>query len=110
MEHVAHKDEILLDQRTIEAIALDERFTQGLVRCRVDHHVDRVADGVDAKEHDDRHGDHDHERLKNTLNKKTDHAVSCMALRCRRTMRKPRRPLEVRLNDKGRGTRGPSPK
>ena len=80
MQHVVHEHEILLDQRTIEAIALDQRFAQGLVGCRIDHHIDRVADGIDAKEHDDRHGDHDHERLQNALNKKTDHAVPCRIL------------------------------
>ena len=67
VQHVAHEDEILLDQGTVEAVALDQRLAQRLVGGRVDHHVDRIADGVDAKEDDDRHGDHDHERLQNAL-------------------------------------------
>jgi hypothetical protein len=48
MQHVVHEHEILLDQGTIEAVALDQRFAQGLVRSRIDHHVDRIADGIDA--------------------------------------------------------------
>ena len=83
VQHVVHEDEVLLDQRTIEAVALDQRLAQGLIGGRIDHHVDRVADGIDAQEHDDRHGDHDHERLQNALDKKTDHAVPCMDSCCR---------------------------
>ena len=80
MQHVVHEHEVLLDQRTIEAVAVDQGFAQGLIGCGIDHHVDRVADGIDAQKHDDRHGDHDHERLQNALDKKTDHAVPCRIL------------------------------
>ncbi len=61
----------------IEAVALDECLAQRLIGGRVDHHIDRVADGVDANEHDHRHRDDHQKRLQNALDKKTDHTYPC---------------------------------
>ena len=73
MQQVAHEDEVLRVQRAVETIALYQAFTQRLAGGRIDHDVDRVADGVHPDKHQHRHCHDDQHRLQQALYEKPDH-------------------------------------
>src|SRR3546814_14566388 len=60
---VGDEDEELLPQRLVEAEAGDRRCPLVLVGLWIDQDVDRVADGVDADEHQHCHYGNDEEAL-----------------------------------------------
>ena len=49
------------------------RFPNILGRIRGNQHVNRIADGIDAKEDKRRHGQHDESRLNEALNDIPEH-------------------------------------
>ena len=73
LEHIADEGEILLPQGLVEPVLPDQVLADLLACARVDHHVDRVADRVDANKDDDRHDEHDHHRLYQSTDKIAKH-------------------------------------
>jgi hypothetical protein len=62
-DRAQHEVPVLLDQRPVEPQPCDDRRFLVLGCRRIDQDIDRVADHVDADEHDDRHDRHHLEAL-----------------------------------------------
>ena len=71
--HPLQKVEILLADRPVEPEGLDRALDLRLVRLRIDQHVDRVADDVDAEKDDQRHQKDNQGRLKQAANNEHCH-------------------------------------
>src|SRR6185369_11993615 len=66
-------------QRLVEAKRRDGALAIFLVRLRVDQDVDRVADGIDADEHQQRHDQQDDDALEATPYDKNQHVRNRIA-------------------------------
>ena len=72
-EDVAEEADVLLIERPVEAVGPDRGGADFLGGVRRDEDVDRVADGVDADEHQRGHHQHDEEGLENALDDEAEH-------------------------------------
>src|SRR5690606_10386042 len=72
---VRDKGDVLPPQGLIETQCAHGGFDVALVGLRADEDLDRVADGVDADEQQQRHDEEHQQRLQPASREKTDHGV-----------------------------------
>ena len=71
LQQVADVVEVLFDNRPVETKAGNGAFTNVLRRFGRDQYLQRVADGIDAGEHDHRHHRHHDNGLQQSLDDET---------------------------------------
>src|SRR5215472_17535977 len=74
----ADKPRELNHEAVVEPEILPQSFAFGNARILPDHAVDRIADIVEQRKSDQRHGEHHENGLKQALNKKGDHLFAAL--------------------------------
>ena len=73
LQQPAQKGQILPPKWLIQAVMANGRFPNILGCIRRNQHVNRISNGIDAKEDKRRHGQHDESRLNEALNDIPEH-------------------------------------
>src|SRR5262249_19688617 len=76
----AHKTAKLNDEAVVEPELLSQPFAVGHARVLADHAVDRIADIIEQRKGDQRHGEHYENGLRQAPNDKRDHRSSAARL------------------------------